>query len=131
MTNGISAVVSVPDVGALVEYGLNSFGTAPARYRVSGWVRVAPEPEIDPDDVISQILHETCREFDTMDGRGKKRLQFCLREEATHLSLSGIAGAIAPVELCVVVGKVAWAPALLEEARQSAIRRGTQHRMIV
>ncbi len=119
-----------PDVGAIVQYGLNGFQTAPATYRVSGWMRVAPEPKFDPDDFIGQILFDTCREFDTKNGNGRKRLQFCLREEATHLSLSGIAGAIAPIEACTVIGRVDWPEAHITESRASAIRRGEAHEML-
>ena len=122
--------VLAPDVGALVEYGTNSFGTEPGRYRVSGWMRVAPPPKLDPDDFLGNLLFEACQELrDARDGQ-RKRMQFCLREEATHLSLSGICGAIAPVEMCKVTGMVDWRPEHLEEERESARRLGTSHQMI-
>ena len=114
-----------PDVGAIVEYGTNSFGTEPGRYRVSGWLRVAPPPAHP-----GSILYEACQQLrDARDGQ-RKRMQFCLREEATHLSLSGICGAIAPLEMCEVTGMVDWPQAHLEEARESARRMGAAHRMI-
>lgn len=126
----LASTALAPDVGTLVEYGMNSFGTEPARYRVSGWIRVAPEPTLDPDDFIGQILFEACQEIrDKRDGQ-KKRMQFCLREEATHLSLSGICGAIAPVELCKVTGKVGWPAEHLADAQAHALRLGTAHQMI-
>lgn len=119
-----------PDIGALVEYGLNSFGTAPAQYRVSSWIRVAPVPEPAPGDFLCDILFEACQEIlDRRDGQ-RKRMQFCLREEATHLSLKGICGAIAPIELCKVTGMVAWTPEILAEEDESARRRGAAHQMI-
>lgn len=118
----------VPDVGTLVEYGMNGFRTGPATYRVSGWMRVAPTPKFDPDDFLGEILFESCREFET--GSGQARLQSCLREEATHLSLSGIAGAIAPIEQCKIIGRVNWPEEQIAEARESAIRRGKSHRML-
>lgn len=95
-----------PDVGALVDYGLNSFGTGPGQYRVTGWIRAAPKPTFEPGDVFGEILFEGCQEIDTGDGRGAKRMQSCLREEATHVSLTGIGGAIAPIDKCKVVGRV-------------------------
>jgi hypothetical protein len=118
------------DVGTLVEYGLTSFRTAPARYRVSGWIRISPEPDHDEADFLHGLLRDIVREFDTKDGAGKKRMEFCLREEATHLSLSGIAGAIAPVEKCKAVGRVGRRDEDIEEARASAVRLGGLHKKI-
>lgn len=119
-----------PDIGAIVEYGLDSFGKEPRRYRVSAWIREAPVPEFKEEDWLEQILFEACQGLkDRSDGK-LKRMQFCLRHEATHLSLSGIAGAIAPISLCKVIGKVAWEEALLEDARRSANRKGENHEMI-
>ena len=122
-------VLEVPDVGALVEYGLNSFGTAPALYRVSGWIRVAPAPVFKEDDFIAQILFESCQEISDKKG-SKARMQTCLREEATHLSLSGICGAIAPIEACKVTGMVNWSDEELSQARMRATKRGAKHEMI-
>jgi hypothetical protein len=119
-----------PDVGDLVEYGMNSFRTEPGRYRVTAWIRVAPVPELNPEDFIGEILFEACQELrDARDGQ-KKRMQFCLREEATHLSLSGICGAIAPIELCKVIGMVDWPEAQIDEKRAHALRIGASHTMI-
>lgn len=119
-----------PDVGTIVEYGQNSFRTEPARYRVSSWMRAAPAPNLDPDDFIGQILFESCREFDTKSDQGRRRMQFCLREEATHVSLTGICGAIAPIDQCKVVGMVEWTEALLAEERDHANRLGATHEML-
>jgi hypothetical protein len=119
-----------PDVGALVEYGKDGFGKEPGRYRVDAWLRAAPTPKLDPHDFIGKILFESCQELrDARDGE-KKRMQFCLREEATHLSLAGICGAIAPIELCKVTGMVDWDPKLLAQERESARRLGASHEMI-
>jgi hypothetical protein len=119
-----------PDVGALVEYGKDSFGKEPAHYRVDGWLRAAPTPKFEPHDFIGKILFESCREFGEKHDGTKVRMQFCLREEATHLSLAGICGAIAPIELCKVTGMVDWAPKMLAEERESARRLGATHEMI-
>lgn len=122
--------ILAPDVGALVEYGTNSFGTGPGRYRVKSWIRVAPQPELHPDNFLGSLLFESCQELrDARDGQ-RKRMQFCLREEATHLSLTGIGGAIAPIEMCKVTGMVNWTPEHIEEAREAARRKGAAHQMI-
>lgn len=118
-----------PDVGALVEYGLDSFGKEPANYRVDAWMRVAPTPNFARHDFIGKILFESAQELtDAADGR-KKRMQFCLREEATHLALAGICGAIAPVAMCKVTGMADWPEHFLEDARRQAVRLGASHEM--
>lgn len=113
-----------PDVGALVEYGLDGFNRGPGLYRVDGWMRVAAAPKLDPNDWLGKILFEGCQKI-----RGK-RMQWCTRAEATHLSLSGVGGAIARVEDCKVTGMVDWPEEHLAEARESARRLGESHTML-
>lgn len=126
-----------PDVGALVEYGLDGFNQGPGRYRVDGWLRVAPvPPPADPTDfhaMLADILFYGCQELPVTSRSpetGKARMQFCLRSEATHLSLSGVGGAIAPIAECKVTGMVPWSAEHLAEARASANRHGATHEMI-
>lgn len=119
-----------PDVGALVEYGTDSFGKGPGHYRVDGWLRAAPTPKFEPHDFIGKILFESCREFGEGRDGTRVRMQWCLREEATHLSLSGICGAMARIEDCKVTGMVDWPPKMLDEARESARLLGASHEMI-
>jgi hypothetical protein len=59
-------------------------------------------------------------------------MRWCLREEATHVSLSGIAGAIAPIGEVTVTGHVSesWSKEAVDEARQSAIRLGEAKEML-
>lgn len=121
---------NAPDVGSLVEYGMNSFNTGPAHYRVTGWMRVAPPPVLRPDDFIGKILFDACQEIpDARDGH-KKRMQFCLQEEATHLSLTGICGAIAPIEKCKVTGMVDWPADQIKKCRVRAEHLGSTHEMV-
>ena len=119
-----------PAVGALVEYGLDSFGREPGRYRVSAWLRVAPPPPPvdygDLNSVIDDILFDACQRLEVTG----ERMQFCLRDEATHLSLSGVGGRIAPIEACKVVGTVDWPQEVLDSARDNANRKGRAHMMI-
>lgn len=119
-----------PDVGTIVTYGRNELTKEPRRYRVTAWIREAPPPVVEPGDFIGELLYESSREFrDAADGK-HKRMQFCLREEATHLSLTGVGGAIAPIELCSIIGKVEWPQNLLDDALFSANRLGSTHQMI-
>lgn len=119
-----SPSINVPEVGAIVEYGFDPFTQKPRRYRVKSYLcRVVETPNFG-DDVLGAILFESCREVDG------SRMRWCLREEATHLSMTGTCGSIARVEDCVVVGMVGWTEKLLAEARESAERRGRAKTML-
>jgi hypothetical protein len=107
-----------PDIGTLVEYhGSN--------YRVDGWIKVAtPIPNykqmlkdgIPPfKEIIASILYETAY------NRRGDRFEWSTRENASHLSLSGVAGAIAKIEDCKITGKVSWSEDVIEEYRQQAL----------
>ena len=115
-----------PDVGAIVHYGKNGMGNAPGTYRVNSWLRrVLVAPEATDDDPFADILFESCRTFDGY------RLQFCQRAEATHVSMSGVCGAIAPIEQCEVVGMVEWPQKWIDEAREKAVRMGEKGKYVV
>src|SRR5271157_4895617 len=108
--------VGVPDVGDLVEY-------KGERYRVNSWMRERlKRPKTDLTDptslsgIYEDILYESQQEV-----HGKK-LRWCYQEEATYLSLSGVGGAVAPVDEVKVIGRVNWSPEHIEEARQQALR---------
>lgn len=111
-----------PEVGAIVEYGLDSFGKKPQTYRVDSWMRerapLVKAKRGDFSDVIDEILYDAQQEI-----KGKK-MEWCLRHEATHLSLSGICGAVAPIEECKVVGMVTWSKELLDHERKQARELG-------
>lgn len=109
-------MIIAPDVGTIVEYGMDSFGKAPARYRVSSWMRVAETPKFKEHEWLDEILFEGCRDF------GEGRMVWCTREEATHVSLTGICGALARIEDCKVVGRVPWPEEQISQARASAMR---------
>ena len=89
----------VPTVGSLVEYGRDSFNRGPGRFRVSSWLRV----------------------------NRYNRFEHCLPEEATHLGLHGIAGAIAPIEEVRVTGMVPWSEAILHSETEHAYSLGRRH----
>ncbi len=112
----------VPDVGAIVEYGLDGFGKNPATYRVSGWLKSAPPPappsdQDGPYGFLRQMLYQTQQKV----GPDSKRLKFCTREEAEYLNLVGVAGAIARVGEVKVVGRVSWDEETIDQERQQAI----------
>lgn len=120
-----------PDVASIVEYGLDSFGQKPETYRVDGWLcEMPPLVELDcgtPGSKTRQQITNTVimklRQENPPDP-SKKRLRWCLREDATHLALSGICGAVAPVEKCKVIGVVNWDSSVIDEYRADAVALG-------
>ena len=100
--------VGVPDVGDLVEYGGN-------QYRVRGWMRKRHQPSnIEVPHIIDGIL------FYDNPPEAVAKLQWCYRDEAQFVALTGVAGAVAPIEQVRVVGKVTWPQEHIDEARQQA-----------
>jgi hypothetical protein len=110
--------IIAPDVGTIVEYN-------GASYRVDAWMRVKkPVPTVEQifetrvpslNEVIDSILYETAYH------RNGDRFEWCTRENATHLSLSGIAGALAKIEDCKITGRVNWTEEMIDELRQQAL----------
>jgi hypothetical protein len=93
-------------------------------YRVTGWVRLVkhePLPTNTPDTEVN-LANETVNEFMEKSGAfGRLREQWCLPEEATHVTGSGIAGCIVRIELVHWEGKIVnWSPEQLEADTQRA-----------
>lgn len=118
--------MEAPDIGTIVEYGVDSFGKT-ATWRVKSWMRPAPprkKASDNFDDFLDEIMYDACQRI-----KGH-RWQWCLQHEATHVSLSGVCGAIAPISECKVIGMVDWPDDILESERQHAIDLGTRHEML-
>lgn len=108
-----------PEVGAIVEFRKDHFGTHPARYRVNAYLC---EVHIYNNDMLSgQTVQQSGRTL---------QLQWCLRSQATHLSLADIGSTIAPINECLVVGMVNWGPTQLSQIREEAYRKGLQRQQI-
>lgn len=115
-----------PDVGSLVEYGQNGLRTGPGEYRVTHWLCAAEKPVYDDSDLVEEILAEVLAEEAAASPGHSARLnlRYCVREEATHVSLYGICGAIAPIAEVKVTGMVEWSQADLDAARLRAHLQG-------
>jgi len=105
-----------PDVGSRVEYKGNT-------YRVNSWLREqdVPEPldiDVDIDDMLNDIIVQA-----SYTNQNGKNLVWCIREEATHVSCSGICGACVPVTEVKVIGRVPWTEEDIEKLRDSALRK--------
>lgn len=87
----------VPDVGDIVYYGLDSFGLKEAAWRVTSWYRY--------------------------DERG--RLRNALPENATHLGLYAICGAVVPIGECQPTGgSVDKASPYFQSEKEQALASG-------
>lgn len=105
-----------PEIGALVEYGVGDDGM-PRLLCVRGWLCPALPPATIHE--FAALLYASAPRF---DGR---RLRWCLRPEATHLSLVGIGSAIVPVGACRVRGMLELPAPALEQARRAAFEWGS------
>jgi hypothetical protein len=123
-----------PDVCDIVEYGLNSFGTKVQTWRVCSWLREAPPPPppvTDEEKLADELIREVIAEEDAKRTTPRApKMQWCTREEATHVSLYSICGTIAPIEECTVIGTVDWSPEQIEQERQRALRLANEHQIL-
>jgi hypothetical protein len=121
---------AIPDVGDCVDYGKDSFGKLPGKYRVDGWLRVAVDEPIDTGhahvDEVLEELRAKWRAEDRAENPPRIRYQWCLPEEATHVSLAGIGGAIAPISEVKITGRIKWPEAHIAEDRERAMTLGTK-----
>jgi len=89
-------------------------------YRVTGYIKmVDPETlktKAHKDDWISGLL------IDTAHKRDGKLLMRCTREEATHVSGTGVAGCIVAIEDIICGDYVNWDKETIDDARKSALR---------
>lgn len=100
-----------PDIGALVEYKKTANANPwEYQFRVSGWVRY-----------ITIEIPEWCR-FDD-DAATKQVRVWSTREEATHVTLTGVCGAFAAIEDVTVTGMVDWPKDILDSDLKTALAR--------
>jgi hypothetical protein len=86
-------------------------------YRVSGWYKmVSPETLRKKDDWINDIL------LDSAHKRDGKLLMRCTREDATHVSGSGVGGCIVAVEDIICEGYVNWDKETIDRERERALK---------
>lgn len=110
----------------------------PDHYRVGGWYRVVPdikpEGEMDQDYQMIWDLFED----DRVERRAKERvrIQACTREEATHVSITGVGSTVVRIDRVQRTGElVKWSPELIKQTRDSwasfYIPHGASHRVEV
>ena len=117
-----------------VYYGLDGFGRKRQSWRVTQCYRKQTVQEFDElypmdCDVLKEII-----ELDRLKSKYSRmeqglptneffRLIPCLPEEATHVGLTSICGAIAPIEECEFIEVVPWSQELIESTQEAAASR--------
>lgn len=109
----------VPDVGTIVEYGIDYLNNQPRTYRVTSWLKKYVPPKRSDYEWLDDILDQSAREF----GPDKTQLVYCNRKEAEYVGLSGIAGTIARINDVKIVGRVNWPEEQINDERKRAIKR--------
>lgn len=92
-------------------------------YRVTGWMKLV-DPEVlkieqrklFKHDFLSDILIDSAQKEDG------KIMMWCTREEATHVTGSGVCGCIVPIKDIICDGYVKWDKETIDNARESALR---------
>lgn len=119
----------------IVYYGLDSFGQKRQQWRVNCHYRKVywePTPKPINGRVVDKVV------WDILDykiltewyGRLEKKLpanrrfsyRACRPEEATHLGLVAVCGAIAPIDKCEFIKVVEWEPNFIREEQEFALR---------
>lgn len=118
----------------IVEYGLDGFGKLPQTYRVTHHLKrvdydfsLKRSEGFSVDTIIDNMMRGIVeKEQEKRRETGKPcsrryKLIYCKPEEATHLCLAGIGGALAPISECKKVRTVDWSPELIQEKRDNAV----------
>jgi hypothetical protein len=121
--------------GDCVYYGLDGFGRNRASWRVNCFYRKSPEIDWRSriENVADQVCYDVCmrlREEERqqrlergLPANKRYRLIPCYPHEATHVSLSGVSGTIAPIEECEFHKVVEWEAYFLAQHKARAISR--------
>jgi hypothetical protein len=118
--------VATPDVGDLVNYAGSGF-------RVTGWLcKAEPVSSGDAlvDEVLAEVMAEEAAERAAAGKPVKEQFRWCLPEEATHVSLAGVCGAVASISDVTVTGRVNWPEAHIASGRESALRKGREKTLL-
>lgn len=108
--------------GAVFEYGSST-------YRLDGFLCEAEDPA-PANPFIAQLVAELQAEEDAKIPSGHRRikLRFCLPEEATYVTGSGVCGCVAAIADITIVGTVPWSSRELIEHHEEALSLGREGR---
>lgn len=101
------------------------------RWRVSGFLKQLPIPTLESlkaeyaeyaDDFVAEFIWQAISK-EIQAGTYKPRKVWSLEDEATHVSIVGVAGATVEIERCNVVGRVSWTQNRIEEEIENVKHR--------
>lgn len=122
------------EVCDIVEYGLDSWGKEPQTWRVTHHLKRIEDTLDDwnPTDFMEKITRDIGLRFREKERAERKakglsctrryRLVYCKPEEATHVELVCICGALAPISECKKVRVVDWSEKLIQQTKAEAVR---------
>jgi hypothetical protein len=109
-------------IAAIVSWGVNGYCSGFETWRVESWLREArPNPK---GNWMDDILFESCQKINGV------RMEWCLPSQATHVSLRGVCGAIAPMGECRFIEMVNWPYEQIIEEQSRAIALGSTHEKV-
>jgi len=123
---------TTPDIADRVYYGTDSFMNERQKWRVTGYLKEYVPPPLTTglkkqEHLVNEILqHISQNEDDLLKDQREARIKrgmttrrckyvWCLKEEATHVTLTSICGAIAPIGAVELNGTVDWEPEAIKK----------------
>lgn len=98
-------------------------------YRLNSFLCKVQEEPIEHPILASLFAEWDAEEAASLpDGMQRIKLRYCLPEEATYVSGSGVAGCVADIEEIEFDGMVEWSAQQLTEHHEEALRRGREGR---
>jgi hypothetical protein len=118
----------------VVYYGMDCFGRKRQAWRVTQCYKKQSMAEYDllypiDCDVLREIIElerlkkKYTRQEQNLPTNNCFRLIPCVPEEATHVGLSAVCGATAPIEECEFIEVVQWSKELIESQQEAAKNR--------
>ena len=96
------------------------------RYRVSGWMKLVDPEALKAEQAklyrpgVGALLNGIL--IDSASKKDGKLMMWCTREEATHVTGTGVGGCTVPIDEIECHGYVNWDQETIDKARESALR---------
>jgi len=110
----------VPDIGDIIQRKVDEEREMgfDRKWRVTGWLKAVPLEALLTGDFLKDVLLETASRAEEIG----MVMVWCTRQEATHVSGSGVAGCLLHISEVEVVGRVNWTEDQIESERHSHMR---------
>jgi hypothetical protein len=113
--------MNIPDIATKVTYRAGKDQNP--YYRVTGWYKAVPLTVPTGDGIADRVFREIFLESHP-NWKHESRLVACVREEATHISIYGVCGAIVDLtnpDLECLQTYIQWSQERIEEERDNWI----------